>query len=471
LLLKASELGLKITAGFEILWSRAARLGKLPKTSEGDEAQGLKALKAVARELSLKQLEGLPAFKAYLVSLQRSDYFQGELEGSIKYRELMQGAVRNFSSGPLLPKSMTMISDPVVRAMRGIESASKKAKEMASELTSGWLESQFKLTNQVLSGEEEEDEEDWARKQAEEVDRELKKREEELTQSQLKSKHSKKQKDDSREEEEDKARVLDAADIVDRIGKFVSSVSGLDGAEVGRPRHTGEEGEVSLDPNKLFSDLRKVLGMAPSGDEGYDEGSSSEGSSFFSGDEDSDDNDDDGELHEEGEAQFEMELGRQLHDARAGRVEEWEARTATDSDDDSNSDDSDALSLEGNDPDDDDVDGLPSDFKGSFGHGFYDVYSEELEAQLAGTHMESSFERSAGTASASAVPGSRNGKGGKDGEKKGAAAAPLRPIDLDMNLVKNLLKSVAAQQGAAGPASNLAGMLGLDLPHVDINKL
>ena len=85
--------------------------------------------------------------------------------------------------------------------------------------------------------------------------------------------------------------------------------------------------------------------------------------------------------------------------------------------------------------------------------------------------MESSFERSAGTASASAVTGSKGDKGGKDGKKEGSSAVPLQPIDLDMNLVKNLLKSVAAQQGAAGPASNLAGLLGLDLPHLDINEL
>ena len=203
-------------------------------------------------------------------------------------------------------------------------------------------------------------------------------------------------------------------------------------------------------------------------EEEEEEGSSSEGSSFFSHDEDGDgdEDDDDGELDEEGEAQFERELGRQQREARAGRDEEWEAWTATDSDDDSNSKGSDALSLGGNDVDDDD--GLPSRGQGSVGHGFYDVYTEELEAQLAGTHMESSFERSAGAASVSAVTGS---KGGKDGEKEGSSAVPLRPIDLDMNLVKNLLKSVAAQQGAAGPASNLAGLLGLDLPHLDINEL
>ncbi len=43
-------------------------------------------------------------------------------------------------------------------------------------------------------------------------------------------------------------------------------------------------------------------------------------------------------------------------------------------------------------------------------------------------------------------------------------AEDLRPLDLDTNLVRNLLQSYTAQQGLAGPAGNLAGLLGLNLP-------
>ena len=39
-----------------------------------------------------------------------------------------------------------------------------------------------------------------------------------------------------------------------------------------------------------------------------------------------------------------------------------------------------------------------------------------------------------------------------------------RPVDLDLNLVKNLLASYSAQQGFSGPVSNLLGSLGLTLP-------
>ena len=40
----------------------------------------------------------------------------------------------------------------------------------------------------------------------------------------------------------------------------------------------------------------------------------------------------------------------------------------------------------------------------------------------------------------------------------------LVPVDVDMNLVENLLASCSAQQGMPGPAGNLAGLLGLQLP-------
>jgi len=40
----------------------------------------------------------------------------------------------------------------------------------------------------------------------------------------------------------------------------------------------------------------------------------------------------------------------------------------------------------------------------------------------------------------------------------------LQPVDLDVNLVENLLASYTGQQGLPGPASNLAGLMGISLP-------
>lgn len=40
----------------------------------------------------------------------------------------------------------------------------------------------------------------------------------------------------------------------------------------------------------------------------------------------------------------------------------------------------------------------------------------------------------------------------------------FRPVNVDMNAVKNLLQSYEAQQGHAGPTSNILGGLGIRLP-------
>ena len=50
-------------------------------------------------------------------------------------------------------------------------------------------------------------------------------------------------------------------------------------------------------------------------------------------------------------------------------------------------------------------------------------------------------------------------------------ALPSPQVDLDLNLVKNLLDSYSAQNGLAGPVSNLLGSMGLALPDdVDRDK-
>jgi len=40
----------------------------------------------------------------------------------------------------------------------------------------------------------------------------------------------------------------------------------------------------------------------------------------------------------------------------------------------------------------------------------------------------------------------------------------FRPVNIDMNAVKNLLHSYEAQQGHAGPTSNILSGMGMHLP-------
>lgn len=41
------------------------------------------------------------------------------------------------------------------------------------------------------------------------------------------------------------------------------------------------------------------------------------------------------------------------------------------------------------------------------------------------------------------------------------------PVDVDLNLVKNLLESFSSQQGLPGPTSNLLSLMGVKLPKDD----
>ena len=61
--------------------------------------------------------------------------------------------------------------------------------------------------------------------------------------------------------------------------------------------------------------------------------------------------------------------------------------------------------------------------------------------------------------------------GGADGAADGGEAEELKPVDLDLILVKNLLESYSSQHGLAGPASNLLGSMGLQLPDDEDEKL
>eukprot|EP00117_Sycon_ciliatum_P045701 scpid43635/ scgid32814/ Protein SGT1; Protein ecdysoneless homolog; Suppressor of GCR2 len=75
-------------------------------------------------------------------------------------------------------------------------------------------------------------------------------------------------------------------------------------------------------------------------------------------------------------------------------------------------------------------------------------YVDEMDHQLAQTDLGGSFERAQAHASA-------------------GGSSDLPPVDIDMNLVKNLLASYSAQDGLAGPAGNILHGMGLQMPQRD----
>ncbi|GIL58795.1 hypothetical protein Vafri_13788 [Volvox africanus] len=102
--------------------------------------------------------------------------------------------------------------------------------------------------------------------------------------------------------------------------------------------------------------------------------------------------------------------------------------------------------------------------------GFMTNYDSAMQAELVGTTLAQSFDVGFGTTGKGAGS-SGSGGGGLGGPGITGAGPPtagLEPVDLDMNLVRNLLRSYTAQQGNAGPAGNMAAMLGMSLVAGDI---
>ncbi|GMI86561.1 hypothetical protein like AT5G65490 [Hibiscus trionum] len=94
------------------------------------------------------------------------------------------------------------------------------------------------------------------------------------------------------------------------------------------------------------------------------------------------------------------------------------------------------------------------DGEDSFMHSYSDVMNDELK----NTTLKKSFVH-ANEQSSNKNEGTSNATEDMDEE--------FSPVDVDVNLVKNLLDSFSCQQGLPGPASNLLGLMGVKLPKDD----
>lgn len=104
----------------------------------------------------------------------------------------------------------------------------------------------------------------------------------------------------------------------------------------------------------------------------------------------------------------------------------------------------------------DDVDiAEPSDANTAGGGAFMHSYSDALNEELKGTTLSNTFVRANGE-SVKRDEGTSNATESMEDE--------FTPVDVDFNLVKNFLDSFSSQDGLPGPASNLLGLMGLQLP-------
>ncbi|XP_027178227.1 protein ecdysoneless homolog [Coffea eugenioides] len=97
----------------------------------------------------------------------------------------------------------------------------------------------------------------------------------------------------------------------------------------------------------------------------------------------------------------------------------------------------------------------PSEHEEEGGDAFMESYTDALNKELKPTTLDRSFIR-ANEETLKKDEGISNAT--EDMEEE------FNPVDVDVNLVKSLLDSFSSQQGLPGPASNLLGLMGLQLP-------
>ncbi|KAF3439200.1 hypothetical protein FNV43_RR17475 [Rhamnella rubrinervis] len=93
---------------------------------------------------------------------------------------------------------------------------------------------------------------------------------------------------------------------------------------------------------------------------------------------------------------------------------------------------------------------------------FMPTYSDALNEELKTTTLKKSFVRANEQA-----PQKKEGTLNANANASEEMDEDFTPVDVDVNLVKSLLDSFSSQRGLPGPASNLLGLMGLQLPQDD----
>lgn len=92
-------------------------------------------------------------------------------------------------------------------------------------------------------------------------------------------------------------------------------------------------------------------------------------------------------------------------------------------------------------------------------------YMSQMDQELSHTTLGKSFEKESKLAEAvTSQEKSRNASSKLASDEANEDQDDSSPVDVDLNLVKNILESFSLQQGLAGPATNILSAMGVNLP-------
>ncbi|XP_038638785.1 protein ecdysoneless homolog isoform X2 [Scyliorhinus canicula] len=340
---KAHALGMKLAHGFEILCSKCSQ--SLPSSKTGSN------------------ISSDPLWEGFINSLKKNNYFRGELEGSLRYKELLQSAEIYFQNSVPRPKSSSALS-PGEQVLQLLQTLSNSVEELQKEEDS-------------LPPE---DDDSWLDISPEELDQ------------MLEEASGRKLLNSVRQEEE---LDYDLRDITKSMKAFVSKVSSHEGAEIPQSSATSQ---VQFDVNSFTSALERILGVE-------------------SDELDSDDVDE--------EEDYDLVDSETESDSVEGKLEEGMSATET--------------------------------------LGNIRDYMEQMDQELAGTHIGKSFTKAADEVGSDRPDVTEEGAEGES-EADSEGNLKILPVDVDLNLVENLLESYSSQAGLAGPASNILQSMRIRLP-------
>ncbi|OAJ36600.1 hypothetical protein BDEG_20759 [Batrachochytrium dendrobatidis JEL423] len=95
------------------------------------------------------------------------------------------------------------------------------------------------------------------------------------------------------------------------------------------------------------------------------------------------------------------------------------------------------------------------------------AYMDSMDRELFASKLGADFEREQVLTTRENHPSTSKTTDDFIGDDDNEMENEFRPVDLDVNLLKNVFESFASQQGLAGPASNIMMSMGLNLPRRD----
>ncbi|XP_043912029.1 protein ecdysoneless homolog isoform X3 [Protopterus annectens] len=227
---KAHDLGMKLAYGFEILCSKFTT--------------PLESKNPITKDT---------LWNGFLMNLKKSDYFKGELEGSVKYKELLQVAENYFQQSVATPESSSSYS-PGEKIMSLLQSIPYSVEELRKEEDS-------------LPPE---DDDSWLDISSEKLDQLLR---DASGQSEFTS---------NKQEKDDK---YDLSEVTHSMKAFISKVSTHEGAEV---PWSSCEAPVQFDVQSFTTALERILGGDDDNDDDLDTDDLEEDENYLNNSSDSD---------------------------------------------------------------------------------------------------------------------------------------------------------------------------------------